>query len=77
MFPPLALNPKLIVLLQGCVFQIIASGGPRPYASVQYSNEDDVIATVDAGGLISSHVIGQSKELAPLLLARELSESVL
>ncbi|KAI6647347.1 Nuclear pore membrane glycoprotein [Oopsacas minuta] len=59
-FPPLALNPKLIILLQGCVFQIIANGGPRPYASVQYSNEDDVIATVDAGGLISSHVIGET-----------------
>ena len=57
-FPPLSLNPRLITLLQGCVFQIKANGGPRPYASVQYSNEDDVIATVDAGGLISSHIIG-------------------
>lgn len=71
-FDPLSLNPKLIVLLIGCVYHIQYSGGPSPHASIKFNNTNNTVATVDSGGLISTYVEGQtevsgsSQELNPI-----------
>ncbi|KAJ8036585.1 hypothetical protein HOLleu_20604 [Holothuria leucospilota] len=59
-FPPLQLSPRNVTLIVGQQFQIRSLGGPQPLSEVEYSIEDDHIASVSGSGMIDALVVGHT-----------------
>ncbi|XP_068200875.1 nuclear pore membrane glycoprotein 210 [Palaemon carinicauda] len=57
-FPPLVLQPRNITLIIGAVYQVTKKGGPYPDATVEFSMENETIATTSHTGVVTACSIG-------------------
>ncbi|XP_064117078.1 nuclear pore membrane glycoprotein 210-like [Macrobrachium nipponense] len=57
-FPPLTLQPRNITLIIGAVYQVGTKGGPYPDATVEFSMENETIATTSHTGVVTARSIG-------------------
>ncbi|KAK7069963.1 hypothetical protein SK128_003833 [Halocaridina rubra] len=57
-FPPLTLQPKNITLIIGATYQVIKKGGPYPDVVVEFSMENDTIASTSHTGVVTAKSLG-------------------
>ncbi|XP_071543821.1 nuclear pore membrane glycoprotein 210 [Panulirus ornatus] len=57
-FPPLTVQPRIITLIVGAVYEVETKGGPYPDASVEYSVVNETIASTSHTGLVSALSLG-------------------
>ena len=57
-FEPLRLSPRNLSLLLGSTYQVEAKGGPMTDCSIDFLSDDESIAYVSHGGLVTAKALG-------------------